>query len=86
MTNLMEKERKDNMLSLGRVNRALDYVRAGKVLVNDAALNRLINIYVDVHATEFFNEADLELIQAVEVSGNEYDRTHCRRETVRGYH
>lgn len=86
MTNLMEKERKDNMLSLGRVNRALDFVRTGKVVVNGHTLNRLLSIFVDVHSTEFFNETDLELIQAVEILGNEYDGSHCGREAVGGYH
>jgi hypothetical protein len=75
------KERKDKMLSLGRVNRALDFVRTGKVSVNEAALNRLLSIFVDVHSTEFFNELDLELIQAIEISGNEHGSTYCRRET-----
>jgi hypothetical protein len=74
------------MLSLGRVDRALNLVRTGKVLVNDKALNRLLSIYVDVHSTEYFNDMDLELIEAIEITGNEYDRNHSRRETNRGYH
>lgn len=58
------------MLSLGRVNRALDFVRSGKVVVNDAALDRLLNIYIDVHSTEFFNEIDADLIEQIEAKGH----------------
>lgn len=58
------------MLSLGKVNRALDLVRSGKVVVNDIALNRLLSIYIDVHSTEFFNEIDSDLIEQIESKGH----------------
>lgn len=61
------------MLSLGRVTGALDAVRSGKVIVNDRALNRLLSVFVDVHSTEFVNELDLELIEAIEILGNTND-------------
>lgn len=69
------------MLSLGRVTGALDAVRSGKVIVNDRALNRLLSVFVDVHSTEFVNELDLELIEAIEILGNtndSYSRSNSR--------
>lgn len=66
------------MLSLGRVNRALDLVRSGKVVVDTKTLDRLLNIYIDVHSTEFFDEKDMDLVKKVEHEGH-LNGTYSRR-------
>jgi hypothetical protein len=66
------------MLSLGRVNRALDFVRSGKVAVDGRALNRLLNIYIDAHVTESFDNNDVYLIEQIEAKGVKHGQNFGR--------
>lgn len=70
------------MLSLGRVDRALDFVRSGLVTVDDKALNRLLSIYIDAHVTESFNDNDVYLIEQIETKGIKHDTNFGRNAGV----
>lgn len=63
------------MLSLGRVDRALNLVRSGHVFVSGRVLNRLLSIYVDAHSNEFFTENDIALVKQIELKGLMHGQT-----------
>lgn len=57
---------RDHMISLPRINRAVDAVRTGRVHVAPCAQRMLHDMYTCAYQTEFFMLSELQLVESIE--------------------